>query len=257
MKEYSISICIPCYNVEKYIARCLDSLLEQSLKDIEIVCVDDCSTDRTLEILLNYSNMHSNIRVISHARNQQSLMARKTAVHNSNGKYIMFLDSDDILDCNACEFLYNVIEESKTDIVEFGGKSVKIIDGGQKIIDDDYCPHVIGRLEEQDIFPKLMANKLGQMMWNKIYSKHVVLQTFSVLRINNIYSRDDIYFCSILFSLAKSYLGIDKKFYSYTLDTGQSRKTTTTLKQLAEICKAADVVYSYIDIFYEYQMFIK
>lgn len=93
-----LSIVIPCYNVEKYISRCLDSILSQKASfKYEIILVNDASTDRTLDILLSYSRIHSNIQLINKNKNEKLSAARATGIENAIGKYIMNVDSDDYL----------------------------------------------------------------------------------------------------------------------------------------------------------------
>lgn len=93
-----ISIILPCYNVQDYIARCLDSLIGQTLLDIEIICVDDKSTDSTLEIIRNYAEKDKRIKYISLDKNCGAGYARNIGLYKANGKYVSFIDPDDYLD---------------------------------------------------------------------------------------------------------------------------------------------------------------
>ena len=112
-----VSVLIPVYNVEKYIARCLDSVLAQTFQDFEIIVVDDCGTDDTMHIVDEYAQKDHRIKIIHHDKNHGPMVARQTAYINASGKYIIFLDSDDFLQPNAIETLYKRILESKADIV--------------------------------------------------------------------------------------------------------------------------------------------
>ena len=98
-----ISILIPAYNVEKYIARCLDTIVGQTFGDIEIVIVDDASTDGTLGIIEDYASRDSRIKVIRHPENMGLVWVRNTGIDASTGDYIMFADSDDTMDLTICE----------------------------------------------------------------------------------------------------------------------------------------------------------
>ena len=91
-----ISVIIPVYNVEKYIRECLDSVLEQSLKDIEIICVNDGSTDSSRNILLEYRKKDSRVIVLD-KQNGGLSSARNSGIDIAQGKYVLFLDSDDLL----------------------------------------------------------------------------------------------------------------------------------------------------------------
>lgn len=114
-----VSIIIPVYNVAEYLPRCLESCIRQTLYDIEIICVDDGSTDNSLEILRRYARMDSRISVI-HQQNKGLPGARNTGLAAAHGDYIMFLDSDDYYAPNACERVWVETKEAPTDIVIFG-----------------------------------------------------------------------------------------------------------------------------------------
>ena len=101
-----VSVVIPVYNVEKYIEKCLDSVLRQTLAEIEVICVDDGSTDSTPEILSRYAAMHSNLH-IERQKNAGSSVARNRGVDLATGDYILFVDSDDwLIGPDALELLY-------------------------------------------------------------------------------------------------------------------------------------------------------
>ena len=119
-----ISVIIPIYNVEKYLHQCLNSVINQTLKDIEIVCVEDCSTDDSAKILKEYARKDSRIVPIFHEKNRGCVVTRRDGVRKSTGEYILFLDSDDFLAGNACEKLYKKIKEKKVDILHFGSTVV-------------------------------------------------------------------------------------------------------------------------------------
>ena len=95
-----ISIVVPIYNAEKYLADCLDSLVAQSDYDIEILCVDDGSTDQTIDILNSYSERYPFLRVVNQ-HNQGPSAARNRGIDEAKGEWIMFVDSDDWIDRNA------------------------------------------------------------------------------------------------------------------------------------------------------------
>lgn len=110
-----VSIIVPVYNVEKFLPRCLDSLLTQTLIDIEIVCINDGSTDGSLQVLHTYAKKDSRIRIISQP-NKGLGGARNTGIDASNGTYILFVDSDDWIDSHSCERLYKVASRYDADM---------------------------------------------------------------------------------------------------------------------------------------------
>ena len=103
-----VTLIVPVYNVEKYLKRCIDSILNQSYKNIEIICVNDCSPDNSQEILNDYEKKQQ-IRVIINEKNMGLGKSRERALKESTGKYIMFIDSDDYIDTyyfTKCAFLF-------------------------------------------------------------------------------------------------------------------------------------------------------
>ena len=119
-----ISVLVIAYNVERYISRCLDSILGQSCHDIEIVVVDDGSSDSTGTILKDYAGRDQRVRVVSHPENKGTLQARMTAIYASKGKYIMFVDGDDTLKPYACERLLDEARRQDADFVVAGHELV-------------------------------------------------------------------------------------------------------------------------------------
>lgn len=113
-----ISVIIPVYNVEDYIGQCLDSVINQTFENIEIICVNDGSTDNSLEILNRYAEYDKRIIIINQ-ENKGLSNARNVGIKLAIGKYIYFLDSDDFIDINAFEKLYYIAELDKLDFVSF------------------------------------------------------------------------------------------------------------------------------------------
>ena len=116
-----VSVIIPVYNVEKYLAECLDSIVNQTLENVEIICVDDGSTDSSGRILQSYKEKDSRIKIITKENGGLS-SARNAGVLAATGKYILFLDSDDLLKENALEILEKKAEELQTDVLYFGAE---------------------------------------------------------------------------------------------------------------------------------------
>ena len=113
-----ISAIVPVYNAQEYLDRCLSSICNQTLKDIEIICVDDCSTDDSLKILNNYAKNDSRIKVIHRDVNGGESRARNMALECAKGEFLSFVDNDDYLDLNFYEELYNKAIATNADIVK-------------------------------------------------------------------------------------------------------------------------------------------
>ncbi|WP_198294937.1 glycosyltransferase family 2 protein [Brachyspira pilosicoli] len=112
-----VSVIVPVYNVEDYLIECLTSIINQTLKEIEIICIDDCGTDNSINILKEYAKKDDRIRIISHKENKGLGPARNTGIKESKGEYISFIDSDDYISKDYLENLYNTIIKYDTDIV--------------------------------------------------------------------------------------------------------------------------------------------
>lgn len=112
-----VSVIVPVYNVEDYLIECLTSIINQTLKEIEIICIDDCGTDNSINILKEYAKKDDRIRIISHKENKGLGPARNTGIKESKGEYISFIDSDDYISRDYLENLYNTIIKYDTDIV--------------------------------------------------------------------------------------------------------------------------------------------
>ncbi len=127
-----ISVIIPVYNAHEYLNRCLDSVVNQTLEDIEIICVDDCSTDDSVKILEKYALKDYRIKVIKRTENGGESRARNTGLENVTGEYIAFVDNDDTIDRDFFEKLYKKAIEENADIscgdaeyIDYNGKSFK------------------------------------------------------------------------------------------------------------------------------------
>ena len=118
-KNPRFSIIIPVYNVQDYLSKCLDSVLGQTMLDIEIVCVDDGSKDESSKILTQYSKVDERIKLIRKENGGLS-SARNAGLKVAQGEYICFLDSDDYVEPNFCERIYREVLEHRPDIIVFG-----------------------------------------------------------------------------------------------------------------------------------------
>lgn len=118
MTDIKVSVIIPVYNVEKYLRQCLDSVAKQTLSDIEVICVDDGSTDKSFEIVKEYAEKDSRFIAVSQA-NGGAGAARNNGLRRARGKYLSFLDSDDFFDEHMLEEAYSCAEEHAADFVVF------------------------------------------------------------------------------------------------------------------------------------------
>jgi len=118
MEKPKISVIIPVYSAEETLNRCLDSVLCQTLPEIEIICIDDASTDGSGEILHNYASTDKRIKLIEFTENKGAAVARNSAINISRGEYLGFVDSDDYIDKDFYLDLYTNSDSGKAEIVK-------------------------------------------------------------------------------------------------------------------------------------------
>lgn len=171
-EKYKVSVIIPVYNVALYLEECLDSVRRQTLKDIEIICINDCSKDGSMEILKKYEALDERIKVFENPENRGLSASRNVGIDFAKGKYICFVDSDDFIDENAIEVFYGIAEDKNTDVIISG--AVSFTDGAR----DDKEEYFTNRLPVckimagKDIFNEMM--RIGDMriivpvqFWNR------------------------------------------------------------------------------------------
>lgn len=113
------SIIVPVYNVEKEIRRCLDSLKNQTFGEFEVFCVDDCGSDSSMKIVEEFVQNDDRFKILHHEHNKGVSAARNTGLDNVHSEYVMFVDSDDWLELNALEVVYNAFKETMASVVMF------------------------------------------------------------------------------------------------------------------------------------------
>ncbi|KAG4084006.1 nucleotide-diphospho-sugar transferase [Neocallimastix lanati (nom. inval.)] len=181
VKSYSkikISVVIPVYNTELYLERSIQSVLNQSLKEIEIICIDDSSTDNSLNILNEFKKKDSRIRIIHFEENKGPSISRNTGINISNGEFIGFLDSDDYVDEKFFENLYQYTKNY--DVVV--GTFVRSINGSDKYIHHEnftniegfVCDSIFRRKFLDDNNIRFPTNK--RFMEDKIFRKNCYYQ---------------------------------------------------------------------------------
>lgn len=240
-----ISIIIPVYNGEKCLVECVNSVRQQTLRDIEIVCVDDCSQDASRQMLCKMAEEDARIKLCFHDRNSSVFVARKTGVAAATGEYILFLDSDDYLELSACEALYNKAVKENVDILHF---CTQIVDCGienetqKKEIKKLLLPYS-GRLTGNDVFSKgFVKRKIWGNLVNKLYRSEVCKEAYAQLQDAYFAVAEDILvFCAIAY-YAKSYLGWNSKpLYYYKVGDGISTGGTISLAKFERQCVMANV----------------
>lgn len=178
-KMKKISIVIPIYNDEKYISQCLNSIINQTYKNIEIILIDDGSTDNSKNICDEYAKKDKRVKVF-HQKNSGVSKARNKGLDNITGDYVMFVDSDDWLEPNACEVLIEKIVNERLDVLifnfynEYSAKSVKNKAYTYNIKDDNFINKMQAKvLAPMMKIPDFDVNFIG-FTWNKIVSSKAI-----------------------------------------------------------------------------------
>lgn len=170
-----ISVIIPAYNAGKYVSKCIESIMMQSYKNLEIILINDCSKDNTLDIFNSFANKDKRIKVIDFKENKGVSFARNYGVSIAAGEYISFIDADDYLEKDMFEKLYNAIVESDADISICG---YDYVDGrGNLIINSPASPIKNELLSRDDLYYSLMKEKYWFYItpFNKLYKKDVIM----------------------------------------------------------------------------------
>ncbi|MDR2480735.1 MAG: glycosyltransferase family 2 protein [Spirochaetaceae bacterium] len=210
---------MPVYNAEKYLARCLDSLVCQTLHNIEILCVNDGSTDNSGAILNKYAKNDSRITVFNQ-ENQGPGSARNTALDNTKGKYILFCDADDVLDTNAAHECLVIMENNHVDIVIFNTDIIEIdrIEPGKKNLSGEYIsivqPKNEGMLNQKESFEiSILAN-----LWGYCFRSDLI--NCYNLRFTHYHAGEDGIFLHSYLMLIQSGYALNKKLYIYYVHKG-------------------------------------
>ncbi len=215
-----ISIIVPCYNVEKYIVRCLESLVNQTIgiEKLEIILVNDASPDSTLSYLLEYERKYpDSIIVIDCKENRRQGGARNIGLTYATGDYIGFVDSDDFVELMMYEELYDKIINYNCDIVVCRHTREEC-DGSDKLNDllagkQDALYDIISDTQREEF---IVSNLMGVSTWNKLYSRSVIYD-------NNIYfpeklAYEDILWGTMFYLYAKCVYVVEKNLYHYCIN---------------------------------------
>ena len=171
MSKPLLSIIVPVYNVEKYIERCIKSILNQSFTNFELILVDDGSPDNCGKICDEYKKKDSRIKVI-HKKNGGLSDARNAGLNIATGKYIGFVDSDDIIHPQMYEKLYNCINKYNSDIVQCKFKKFKKIEDIEKSL-NRHNESVEEYTNKEAIIDMIDNNKINVNTWNKLYKREL------------------------------------------------------------------------------------
>lgn len=218
-----VSIVVSIYNVEKYLERCLNSLINQTMKDIEILLIDDGSQDKCPQICDYYAQKDSRIKVI-HKENEGLGMARNTGIDNATGDYICFFDSDDYIALDAIEKTYNLAIKEMAEIVIYGFAKVnRNNEISESIIPNAKKKIFEGQEVQNEFLPDLIANNPKQKeknnfwmsAWASLYSRELIMrQNWKFVSERKIIA-EDVYSLLNLYSGVKKVAILSEPLYYY------------------------------------------
>lgn len=251
--EQKISIVIPVYNSAHYLEKCLNSVIMQTYSNLQIICVDDNSTDNSWEILIHYASRDTRINIFR-KKNEGVSEARNFGLKQADGEYLMFVDSDDWIDEKTCELVIDTIQKTNADIVmwsyvrELLGESRpknimeqdRIYEGGE--VQEELYRRMYGIVREELAAPE-NADALCTV-WGKLYRRNIIeknrVRFFDIRKIGNY---EDGLFNLDVFRYANRVVFLNQNLYHYRRDNVSS----ITNEYNAEIKNKKNVLFDYLE----------
>lgn len=233
-----VTVIVPVYGVEKYIERCAVSLFEQTLDDIEYIFIDDCTPDKSIEILKSvvskYSNRENKVKILHHEHNMGLPQARQTGIRVATGEYIANCDSDDWVDLELYERMYNEAKEHGADIItcDFIYTDRK----NQK----RYHSKILRKPEE--CVSLMMHRRMSWSLCNKLFSKHLFNDSIIYPKVG---MGEDMCLTLQLFKYAKYVCSIENCFYYYYQNPNsivQVKSETKCLDKFMELTENIGII---------------
>ncbi len=236
-----VSVVIPVYNASAYLRRCLDSVVSQTLRDIEIICVDDGSTDESYDILKEYQKLDGRV-ILLHQCNQYAGVARNNGMGIARGKYMIFWDADDYFREDALELLYCRAEETAADVVicDADGWNAEL---HHKMLLHGYINRAY--LPEKDVFswediPDYIFGITNAVLWNKLLRLEFVKT--KIIAFSGLRGTEDVPFICLCLVKAKRISIVDQKLIRYSMYVESSLESTKSLSWESTF-KALDILY--------------
>lgn len=242
-----ISVIVPVYNVEKYLGECLDSLCNQTFQDIEIICVNDGSTDSSLDILESYASKDSRIKILTQ-QNQGPSAARNNGLRNAYGKYIYFMDSDDILELDALEKLHDIAEKEDIDCVLF--KLNNFYDETKEEFATDYydMPYLKGIVDGKVFSHRDIPDDVYHLPVSppgKLFKKDLIED---IEFVEGVIFEDNVFFIEALFKAKRLYF-LDEYLYNRRI---RKNSLMTSNKNFTDYIKVSNMI---IDVTKKYGLY--
>ena len=211
---------MPIYNLEAYIKECLDSLINQTLQDIEIICINDCSCDNSLDIVKEYAAKDSRIIIVNNAKNLGAGISRNIGIHMARGKYLAILDADDFFDLNMLEIVYHKCINENADIGIYD--YAKYNNESKRIINYLMPAFLTKKMQDTNEFSQIngyIFQSIACVPWNKMYRREFILK--NKVEFQDLKNSNDVYFGIIVLTKAKRiiYVNTDKPLLYYRTNT--------------------------------------
>ncbi|WP_198306608.1 glycosyltransferase family 2 protein [Dehalobacterium formicoaceticum] len=226
MEFTAVSIIVPIYNVEKYLHQCIDSLVVQTLSNIEIILVDDGSTDQCGRLCDEYALKDARVKVI-HQPNAGLSAARNSGIKCAGGEYIGFVDGDDWVDASMFKVLYDAGKEHHCDIVScnfsffYEDSTLRRIEQEEKMF---ISPGIVDQSNiREEIYLPVIKGEIFTSCCNKIYDRKF-LEENKILFLEGLLLQEDYYFYLDVFTYMKRCFQIDEPLYYYRNYYGSSRR---------------------------------
>lgn len=234
--ESMISVIIPVYNSEKYLCNCIESILDQTYRNIQIIAIDDGSTDKSGVMLDQYAKNDCRMEVY-HIQNSGVSTARNIGLKYAVGEYITFVDSDDVLDLNMYDVMIKMIIETDSDIVHCGYKKINL-DGSFKMVLGTNKKLCFKR--DEGVFHLIKGDLFTGALWNKVYRKEIIkdLKFNETIKIN-----EDVLFNFYAFKNARETVFIDLPLYHYYERENASTKRIDNQKKITDCTSVAKTIY--------------
>ncbi|WP_069592862.1 glycosyltransferase family 2 protein [Methanosphaera sp. WGK6] len=243
--KYAVSVIIPVYNVERYLTLCLNSIINQTLDRIEIICVEDCSPDSSKEIIKYFVEKDERVKLIENKENKGLGASRNVGLAHATGEYVIFIDSDDWLDKNTLKTLYDYSKENKLDVLMY--KLINYDDLENKYYTQEY--YDLNQLDKfkNKIFtykdvPAADIFKLAVCAVNKLYSRNF-LENINAKFPENIIHEDNPFFYHVFFE-AKRMGIVDNHFYNRL-----RRQGSITTNDGPFVLGSVDISYQILEVF--------
>lgn len=218
LSKYKISIIIPVYNAEKYIKKCVESALNQTLKDVEVICINDGSPDNSIDILRDMQKVHENLVVID-KHNEGVWKARMDGINIATGEYIGFLDSDDYLEKDFAEKMYNNIQKSNAEIAICGFKRIDNLTG--KVVSKE-MKFASDRIIDMEKNAEELIS-INTALWNKIYKSNILKELDNIDNPPRIL--EDMMFLSLIYPKINRISFVEDYLYNYMIINGSAMNT--------------------------------